>query len=88
MPRKKAPATPRRTAAPRRIGRPPTIGAAGETVLVAQRFPVALVKRIDAWAAAHGRVGRSEAMRRLVEDGLRLLEATEAALEAYKKQFN
>jgi hypothetical protein len=64
MARKKTPAT------TKKMGRPPTIGAAGETTLVAQRFPVALVERVDGWAADNA-VGRSEAMRRLVELGLK-----------------
>jgi hypothetical protein len=63
MARKKAPVT------AKKMGRPPTIGAAGDTMLVAQRFPVALVERVDGWATDNG-VGRSEAMRRLVEQGL------------------
>lgn len=56
-------------ASAKKIGRPPTIGAAGETVLIAQRLPAALVERINAWGKARS-IGRSEAVRQLVELGL------------------
>lgn len=49
-----------------RIGRPPT----GITPLVAFRPPAELVAAIDAWAAKAG-VSRSEAMRQLIERGLK-----------------
>lgn len=47
-------------------GRPVTVGA---TSFVGAKLPPALVDRIDAWAKARG-LGRSEAMRQLVEKGL------------------
>jgi hypothetical protein len=50
----------------RKPGRPAT----GQTPLVAFRPPVELTKAIDAWAADRG-VSRSEAMRLLIEAGLR-----------------
>jgi hypothetical protein len=50
----------------KRIGRPPT----GITPLVAFRPPLELVAAIDAWAKAAG-VSRSEAMRQLIEAGLK-----------------
>lgn len=37
--------------------------------MIAAKFPAALVERIDVWAKAKA-VGRSEAMRQLVEKGL------------------
>jgi hypothetical protein len=48
------------------LGRPPT----GVTPLVAFRPPVELVEAIDKWAAASG-MSRSEAMRQLIEAGLK-----------------
>ena len=50
----------------KRIGRPPT----GITPLVAFRPPLELVAAIDAWAERAG-LNRSEAMRRLIEAGLK-----------------
>ena len=50
-----------------KMGRPVTVGA---TVLIASKWPPALVKRIDDWAAKAG-VTRSEAMRQLIEAGLK-----------------
>ena len=50
-----------------RMGRPVTVGA---TVLITSKWPPALVERIDQWAETKG-VGRSEAMRRLIELGLK-----------------
>jgi hypothetical protein len=38
--------------------------------MIGARFPAALTDAIDKWAASNGDVGRSEAMRRLVELGL------------------
>ena len=49
-----------------RMGRPVTVGA---TAFVGSKFPPSLVQAIDRWAKAEG-VGRSEALRRLVELGL------------------
>jgi metal-responsive CopG/Arc/MetJ family transcriptional regulator len=48
-------------------GRPSTIGA---SEYISAKFPPELVERIEVWAAA-GSVTRSEAMRRLIEAGLR-----------------
>jgi hypothetical protein len=48
-------------------GRPVTIGA---SVNISGKWQPALVERIDAWARAEG-VGRSAALRRLVELGLK-----------------
>ena len=39
--------------------------------MIGARFPTALTKAIDEWAAENGDIGRSEAMRRLVERGLK-----------------
>jgi hypothetical protein len=50
-----------------KAGRPSTIGA---TVTVIMRLPAALSGAIDAWAAKSN-VTRSEAMRRLIEAGLK-----------------
>jgi len=50
----------------KRLGRPRT----GITPLVAFRPPQQLIDAIDAWAAA-AEVSRSEAMRRLIEAGLK-----------------
>jgi metal-responsive CopG/Arc/MetJ family transcriptional regulator len=49
-------------------GRPVKIGA---TAFVGSKFPPALVKEIDQWAAKNGDIGRSEAMRQLIELGLK-----------------
>ena len=49
-----------------KMGRPVTIGA---TVLVGVKFPPAQVERVDAWAKAE-KVGRSDAVRQLVDIGL------------------
>ena len=38
--------------------------------MIGARFPAALTKAIDDWAAENGDIGRSEAMRRLVEQAL------------------
>jgi hypothetical protein len=54
---------------PARMGRPVTVGA---TAFVGAKFPPAMVEGIDKWATAVG-VGRSEAMRRLVELGLKVV---------------
>ncbi|GEP57344.1 ribbon-helix-helix protein, CopG family [Reyranella soli] len=48
-------------------GRPVTVGA---TMLISSKWPPALVERIDQWAGTKG-VGRSEAMRQLIEAGLK-----------------
>ena len=50
-----------------RMGRPVTVGA---TVLITSKWPPEMVERIDAWGKAEG-VRRSEALRRLVERGLK-----------------
>jgi metal-responsive CopG/Arc/MetJ family transcriptional regulator len=39
--------------------------------MIGARFPAALTEAIDKWAKDNGDVGRSEAMRRLVEVGLK-----------------
>jgi metal-responsive CopG/Arc/MetJ family transcriptional regulator len=39
--------------------------------MIGARFPAALTEAIDKWAASNGDIGRSEAMRRLVELGLK-----------------
>ncbi|WP_289296345.1 ribbon-helix-helix protein, CopG family [uncultured Reyranella sp.] len=54
-------------AEPKKMGRPVTVGA---TVLVAVKFPPPQVEEVDAWAKAE-KVGRSEAVRRLVAEGLK-----------------
>jgi hypothetical protein len=46
-------------------GRPAT----GRDPHVTSRMPLRLIERVEAWAAAHA-IGRSEAIRRLVEQGL------------------
>lgn len=52
-----------------KLGRPVTVGA---TTFIGMKFPPALVRAIDAWAAASEQpLTRSEAIRRLVELGLR-----------------
>jgi hypothetical protein len=53
------------------MGRPVTVGG---TEFVGARLPVALNERIDEWAKIEG-VGRSEAMRRLIELGLKAKRA-------------
>jgi Ribbon-helix-helix protein, copG family len=57
----------RRLARSTKMGRPVSVGA---TAFVGSRFPVALVEAIDNWAKAEG-IGRSEAVRRLIEAGLK-----------------
>ncbi|TAJ91241.1 MAG: ribbon-helix-helix protein, CopG family [Reyranella sp.] len=53
---------------PKKRGRPAT----GKDPLVGARFPQDLIDAIDAWAAKAGDdVSRSEAIRRLVEIGLK-----------------
>jgi hypothetical protein len=51
---------------PKRIGRPPT----GKDPIVGVRFPKEAIAEIDAWAKA-SKTTRSEAIRRLVELGLK-----------------
>jgi hypothetical protein len=51
---------------PKRVGRPPT----GKDPIVGARFPKEAISQIDAWANANN-TSRSEAIRRLVELGLR-----------------
>ena len=51
---------------PKRVGRPPT----GKDPIVGARFPEGAIAQIDAWAKANGTT-RSEAIRRLVELGLK-----------------
>lgn len=48
-------------------GRPSTIGA---SQYISVKFPPALVEAVETWAAAAS-ITRSEAMRRLIEAGLR-----------------
>ena len=50
-----------------KMGRPVTVGATTQTAL---RLAPSLVERIDAWAAKTG-VGRSDAIRQLIEAGLK-----------------
>jgi Ribbon-helix-helix protein, copG family len=52
----------------KRMGRPPGIRY-GETIPA--RFEIETMKRLDAWAKKHG-VSRSEALRQLVELGLKV----------------
>jgi hypothetical protein len=52
---------------PKKRGRPAT----GKDPQVTLRMPPVLIEEADAWAAANGTV-RSEAIRRLVEIGLRV----------------
>jgi hypothetical protein len=51
---------------PKKRGRPAT----GKDPLVSTRMPVTLIEEIDVWAS-RGDVKRSEAIRRLVEIGLK-----------------
>jgi hypothetical protein len=53
---------------PKKRGRPST---GGRDPMIGARFPAALKEAIDKWAASNGDIGRSEAMRRLVELGLK-----------------
>jgi metal-responsive CopG/Arc/MetJ family transcriptional regulator len=39
--------------------------------MIGARFPDALTEAIDKWAVQNGDIGRSEAMRRLVQLGLK-----------------
>jgi hypothetical protein len=55
------------TAKPKKRGRPST---GGRDPMIGARFPAVLTEAIDKWAARNGEIGRSEAMRRLVELGL------------------
>lgn len=52
----------------KKMGRPPK--EEGAAVVVPARLPPALVTALDAWASAAG-ITRSEAMRRLIEAGLK-----------------
>jgi hypothetical protein len=52
---------------PKRLGRPPK---GGRDPHVAARMPRTLIAGVDTWAAAND-IGRSEAIRRLVELGLK-----------------
>jgi hypothetical protein len=54
-------------AIPKKRGRPAT----GKDPLVALRLPPEMTKAIDAWAARNDKASRSEAIRRLVERGLK-----------------
>jgi hypothetical protein len=51
---------------PKRIGRPPT----GKDPIVGARFPKEAIAQIDVWAKANNTT-RSDAIRRLVEVGLK-----------------
>jgi hypothetical protein len=51
---------------PKKRGRPAT----GKDPQVAARIPVEVIAVLDGWAAEHG-VSRSEAVRRLIERGLK-----------------
>ena len=44
--------------------------------MIGARFPADVTKAIDQWAADNGNIGRSEAMRRLVEQAPRMDEAS------------
>jgi hypothetical protein len=61
---------------PKKRGRPAT----GRDPHIAARFPAELTKEIDAWARANDTT-RSDAMRRLVELGLRSNLPTEETLD-------
>jgi hypothetical protein len=56
------------TAKPKKRGRPST---GGRDPMIGARFPAALTEAIDKWGASNGEIGRSEAMRQLVELGLK-----------------
>lgn len=60
----------RKTTPAAKRGRPTTVGA---TATVIMKVPPQLVEAIDAWAAA-AKVTRSEAMRQLIEHGLKRSE--------------
>lgn len=53
---------------PTKMGRPPRYEEG--TVCIGARLPRGLVQRLDAYAAAHGRMSRTEALRRLLALGL------------------
>lgn len=55
-----------RKAAPKKRGRPAT----GRDPVIAGRVPAELIAEMDLWAKREG-LGRSEAMRRLIEVGLK-----------------
>lgn len=55
-------------AKPKKRGRPST---GGRDPMIGARFPAELTQAIDEWAANNGDIGRSEALRRLVEMGLK-----------------
>jgi len=72
-------------------GRPATRA----TPMVGLRLPEEFTARVDAWAADHGGVTRSEAIRQLVEQALartptkgRSQEASSKALELASKQID
>jgi metal-responsive CopG/Arc/MetJ family transcriptional regulator len=52
-------------------GRPVTVGA---SIYVGTRFPPDLLQRIKRWSEAAG-IGRSEALRQLIEAGLKSAKA-------------
>jgi hypothetical protein len=54
--------------APKKRGRPPS---GGRDPIVPTRFPEDQIAAIDAWAAGQKSITRSEAIRRLVELGLK-----------------
>jgi hypothetical protein len=54
----------------RKVGRPVAIGAGAEA-FIGLRVPSALLKRIDEWAKRQKIGQRSEALRALIERGLR-----------------
>jgi hypothetical protein len=53
-----------------KVGRPVAIGA-GATAFVGLRLPSALLERVKAWGGQKKIAGRSEAIRALIERGLR-----------------
>jgi hypothetical protein len=53
------------------LGRPKTIGAVGEPVFVGLWLSEELGNQVDAWAKRKKIAKRSEAIRRLIEQGLK-----------------
>jgi Ribbon-helix-helix protein, copG family len=54
----------------RKAGRPVEIGA-GATAFVGLRLPSELLERVEKWAVKKKKAGRSEAIRALIEQGLK-----------------
>lgn len=55
----------------KKMGRPVAIGAAGAGEFVGLRLPADLLKRVDRWGASEKADGRSDAIRQLLELGLK-----------------